>query len=131
MNNLNEFSIKMVKTNKHDLYGLLFMLLKLGINRCGNNKCGKSIFCNHPCEESFEESYDENLLIDCLVTFIECDIFSNMSEDDIIRLFMAMKKRKSNALEAYEVSILILFLCKSLPILNVYVLSYATCDQIW
>jgi hypothetical protein len=42
----------------------------------------------------------ENLLNDCLVTFIERDIFSNVSEDDIIHLFMAMKKRKSNALEA-------------------------------
>jgi hypothetical protein len=72
----------------------------------------------------------ENLLNGCLVTFIECDIFSNMSEDDIIHLFMAVKKRKSNALDAYEVSFLILCLCKSLPILNIYVLSYATCDQI-
>jgi hypothetical protein len=42
----------------------------------------------------------KNLLNDCLVTFIERDIFSNVSEDDIIHLFMAMKKRKSNALEA-------------------------------
>jgi hypothetical protein len=24
----------------------------------GNNKCGKNILCNEPCEESFEESYD-------------------------------------------------------------------------
>jgi hypothetical protein len=42
----------------------------------------------------------ENLLNNCLVTFIECAILSNVSEDDIIHLFMAMKKRKSNALEA-------------------------------
>jgi hypothetical protein len=42
---------------------------------------------------------DDSLLNDCLVTFIEHAIFSNVSEDDIIHLFMAIKKRKSKALE--------------------------------
>ena len=37
---------------------------------------------NHMCDE---------LLNDCLVTFLEREIFSNISEDDIV---MAMKKRK-------------------------------------
>ena len=33
----------------------------------------------------------DELLNDCLVTFLEREIFSNISEDDIV---MAMKKRK-------------------------------------
>ena len=33
----------------------------------------------------------DKLLNDCLVTFLEREIFSNISEDDIV---MAMKKRK-------------------------------------
>ena len=36
----------------------------------------------------------EGLLNDCLVIFIEREIFSNISEDDIIHTIMAMKKRK-------------------------------------
>jgi len=36
----------------------------------------------------------DKLLNDCLVTFLEREIFSNISEDDIIHTIMAMKKRK-------------------------------------
>jgi len=39
-------------------------------------------------------SMSDRLLNDCLVTFIERDIFSSVSEDDIIHAFMAMRKRK-------------------------------------
>ena len=35
------------------------------------------------------------LLNDCLVTFIERDIFSNVNEDAIIYTFMNMRKRKA------------------------------------
>ena len=41
----------------------------------------------------------DEFLNDCLVTFIERDIFSNVSEDDIVNLFMSMKKRKFKAIE--------------------------------
>jgi hypothetical protein len=54
-------------------------------------------------------------LNDCLVTFIEHAIFSNVSEDDIIHLFMAIKKRKSKALEG-QASIFLVF--------NIYIRSY-------
>jgi hypothetical protein len=53
LDNLNGLSIKMVEMNKCDLYGLVFMLLKLVLN----NGSRKSILCNNHCEESFEESY--------------------------------------------------------------------------
>jgi len=39
-------------------------------------------------------SMSDRLLNDCLVTFIEHDIFSSVSEDDIIHAFMAMRKSK-------------------------------------
>jgi hypothetical protein len=35
----------------------------------------------------------DSLLDDCLVTFIERDVFSKVKDDDIIETFMAMKKR--------------------------------------
>ena len=41
----------------------------------------------------------DELLNDCLVTFIERGIFSNISEDDIIHTFVAMRKRKAGALD--------------------------------
>jgi hypothetical protein len=102
LNNLNELSIKMVETNKHDLYGLVFMLLKLVLILPVATTSVERVFSamTH-VKNHLRNRMSENLLNgDCLVTFIERDIFSNVSEDDIIHLFMAMKKRKSNALEA-------------------------------
>jgi hypothetical protein len=36
----------------------------------------------------------DDILDDCLVTFIECDIFLEVDEDDIIKTFMALRKRR-------------------------------------
>jgi hypothetical protein len=36
----------------------------------------------------------DNLLDDCLVTFVERDIFLQVDEDDIINTFMAIKRRR-------------------------------------
>ena len=36
----------------------------------------------------------DRLLNDCLLTFIERDIFSSVSEDDIIHAFMTMRKKQ-------------------------------------
>jgi hypothetical protein len=49
-----------------------------------------------------KNSMSDNLLDDCLVNFIECDISSNnISEDDIVHAFMAMRKRKAKALKKF------------------------------
>jgi hypothetical protein len=36
----------------------------------------------------------DNLLDDCLITFIERDIFFEVDEDDIIKTFMSLRKRR-------------------------------------
>ena len=38
----------------------------------------------------------DSLLDDCLVTFIERDLFFKVDEDDIIETFMAFRKRRPN-----------------------------------
>ena len=43
-------------------------------------------------------SMSGRLLNDCLVTFIERDIFSTVSEDGIVHAFMATRKRKAKVL---------------------------------
>jgi len=35
----------------------------------------------------------DSVLDDCLVTFIEQDIFFEVNEDDIIKIFMSLRKR--------------------------------------
>jgi hypothetical protein len=36
----------------------------------------------------------DSLLDDCLITFIERDIFFEVDEDDIIKTFMSLRKRR-------------------------------------
>jgi len=36
----------------------------------------------------------DSVLDDCLVTFIEQDIFFEVNEDDIIKIFMSLRKRR-------------------------------------
>lgn len=38
----------------------------------------------------------DSILDDCLVTFIERDIFFRVKEDDIIKIFMSLKKWRVN-----------------------------------
>jgi hypothetical protein len=38
----------------------------------------------------------DSLLDDCLVTYIERDIFLEVNEEDIIETFMALRKRRPN-----------------------------------
>lgn len=38
----------------------------------------------------------DSVLDDCLVTFIEQDIFFGVDEDDIIETFMSLRKRRIN-----------------------------------
>jgi hypothetical protein len=38
----------------------------------------------------------DSVLDDCLVTFIERDIFFEVDEDDIIETFMSLRKRRIN-----------------------------------
>ena len=44
LNSLSELSIKLVATQKHDLYGKVFLILKLALISGNCNNCGKSIF---------------------------------------------------------------------------------------
>jgi hypothetical protein len=74
LNNLNELSTKMVETNKHDLYGLVFMLLKLVLILLVVTSVERVFSAMTHVKNHLRNSMSENLLNDCLVTFIERNI---------------------------------------------------------
>jgi len=41
-----------------------------------------------------QKKMGDSVLDDCLVTFIEQDIFFEVNEDDIIKIFMSLRKRR-------------------------------------
>jgi hypothetical protein len=47
----------------------------------------------------------DSLLDDCLVIFIEWDIFFEVDEDDIIKTIMSLRKRRKNSQKYSIVSV--------------------------
>lgn len=45
-------------------------------------------------KNKLRNSMSDDLLNDCLVTFIERDVFLKVSEDDIVEAFMAKERRR-------------------------------------
>jgi hypothetical protein len=99
LNSLGELSTKLVSTNKYEFYGLVYLVLKLVLILPAAIASVERVF-SALClvKNKVRNSMSDRLLNDCLVTFIECDIFSTISKDDIVHAFMAMRKRKVKAL---------------------------------
>ncbi|WVZ94354.1 hypothetical protein U9M48_040254 [Paspalum notatum var. saurae] len=98
LNTLGELSIKLVQTQKHDLHDMVFLLLKLVLILLVATASVERVFsAMRLVKNHLRNHMGDQLLNDCLVTFTEREIFSNVSEDDIVDLFMAMKKRKRKA----------------------------------
>jgi hypothetical protein len=83
----------------HGYYGLVYLVLKLVLILPVATASVERVF-SALClvKNKVRNSMSDRLRNDCLVTFIERDIFSYVSEDDIIHAFMAMRKRKTRAL---------------------------------
>jgi len=54
----------------------------------------ESIFCNGFSDNKVMKYGGDSLLDDCLVTFTERNIFFEVGEDDIIKIFMFLRKRQ-------------------------------------
>ena len=54
----------------------------------------ESIFCNGFSDNKVTKYGGDSLLDDCLVTFTEQNIFFEVGEDDIIKIFMSLRKRQ-------------------------------------
>jgi hypothetical protein len=84
LNSLGELSIKLVETNKHALYDLVYLLLKLVLILPVATTSVERVFSTMSLvKNTLRNSMDDKLLNDCLVTFMERYVFSNVSEEDI------------------------------------------------
>ncbi|TVU39846.1 hypothetical protein EJB05_13289, partial [Eragrostis curvula] len=95
MNNLVDLSMKMVETNRHTVYDLVYLLLKLVlILPVATASVERSFSAMNFIKNRLRNRMRDTLLDDCLVTFIERDIFLNVLEDDIIDTFMSIRRRR-------------------------------------
>jgi hypothetical protein len=92
---LGELSIKLVETQKHVLFDLVYRLLKLVLILPVATASVERVFSAMSLVKTkLRNSLGDDLLNYCLVTFIERELFLEVKEDDIVGSFMAMRRRK-------------------------------------
>jgi hypothetical protein len=85
INRIVGLSVKPVQTNMHNIYDLVYLLLKLVlILPVATTGVERTFSAMNFVKNKLRNSMSDSLLDDCLLTFIEQDIFMNVKEDDII-----------------------------------------------
>jgi hypothetical protein len=97
INNLVDLSVKLVQINRHNIYDLVYLLLKLVlilpvVTASVERAFSMMIFVKN----RLRNRMNDGLLDDYLVTFIERDIFLNVNEEDIINYFITIRRRRSD-----------------------------------
>ncbi|XP_057248367.1 uncharacterized protein LOC104890039 [Beta vulgaris subsp. vulgaris] len=95
LNDLNSLSMKLVETNRHKTYPLIFLLIKLMLILPVATASVERVFSKMTYVKSkLRNSMGDQLMNDCLVTFIEKDVFLQVPDKDIIDRFQNMKARR-------------------------------------
>jgi hypothetical protein len=87
--------MKLVETNRHNIYDLVYLLLKLVlILPVATTSVKRAFSMMNFINNRLRNRMNDGLLNDCLVTFIERDILLNMEEEDIISSFIPIRQRR-------------------------------------
>jgi hypothetical protein len=97
LDNIVDLSVKLVETKRHKVYDMVYLLLKLILLLPVATATVERVFSALVIVKTKSRNkIGDTVLDDCLVTFIERDIFFQINEDDIIETFMALRKRRIN-----------------------------------
>ena len=79
------------------MFDMVFLLLKLILLLpVATTSVERAFSAMSLVKTKLRNKMGDSLLDDCLVTFIERDLFFKVDEDDIIETFMAFRKRRLN-----------------------------------
>jgi hypothetical protein len=94
---LVDLSVKLVEKKRHIVFDMVFLLLKLILLLpVAIASVERAFSAMSLVKTKLRNKMGDSLLDDCLVTFIERDLFFKVDEDDIIETFMAFRKRRPN-----------------------------------
>ncbi|XP_057247350.1 uncharacterized protein LOC104893473 [Beta vulgaris subsp. vulgaris] len=95
LKDLGELSMMLVETEKHTTYKLVYLLLRLVLILHVATASVERVFSSMKTMKSkLRNSMGDQFLNDCLVTYIERDLFLQVSDDDVIKRFQSMKDRR-------------------------------------
>ncbi|XP_066396254.1 uncharacterized protein [Miscanthus floridulus] len=97
LDNIVDLLVKLIKTKRHKVYDMVYLLLKLILLLPVATASVERVFSALVIVKTKSRNkIGDTVLDDCLVTFIERDIFFQVNEDDIIETFMSLRKRRIN-----------------------------------
>ncbi|XP_066351354.1 uncharacterized protein [Miscanthus floridulus] len=97
LDNIVDLSVKLVDTNRHKVYDMVYSLLKLVLLLPVATASIERVFSALVIVKTKSRNKLGDIVLDnCLQTFIEWDIFFQVDEDDIIETFMSLRKRRIN-----------------------------------
>ncbi|XP_021726139.1 zinc finger MYM-type protein 1-like [Chenopodium quinoa] len=92
---IHELSMMLVETNKHTTYNLVYLLIRLALILPVATASVERVFSSMTyVKNKLRNSMGDQLLNDNLVTFLERDLFSRVSDDDVLERFQSMKTRR-------------------------------------
>ncbi|XP_066323175.1 uncharacterized protein [Miscanthus floridulus] len=97
LDNIVNLSVKLIKTKRHKVYDMVYLVLKLILLLPVATASVERVFSALVIVKTKSRNkIGDTVLDDCLVTFIERDIFFQVNEDDIMETFMSLRKRRIN-----------------------------------
>ncbi|KAL6520811.1 hypothetical protein OROHE_016992 [Orobanche hederae] len=92
---MSSLSMKLVETNRHVAYPLVFLLIKLVLILPVATANVERVFSGMTfVKNKLRNSMGDQFLNDCLVTFIEKEMFLQVSDDKIVDRFREMRTRR-------------------------------------
>jgi hypothetical protein len=95
LENLVDLSLKLVQTKRHKVYDLVYTLLKLvlllPVATAGVERAFSAMTF---IKSKLRNKMGDSLLDDCLLTYIERDIFFQLDEEDVIKTFFTIRNRR-------------------------------------
>ncbi|KAJ0964830.1 hypothetical protein J5N97_025968 [Dioscorea zingiberensis] len=92
---INELSIKLVETKKHIVYPLVYLLVKLALILSVSTASVERVFSAMKIVKNrLRNRMGDSWMNDCLITYIEKEIFCSIDNEKILHHFQTMKTRR-------------------------------------
>nr|XP_016476798.1 PREDICTED: uncharacterized protein LOC107798335 [Nicotiana tabacum] len=95
LNGLSDLSKRLVKTKKHSVYPLVFLLVKLALLLpVATATIERAFSAMKFIKNDLRNRMDDDFLSGCIVPYVEREVFSIVSNESIIKTFQEMKSRR-------------------------------------
>lgn len=94
LKNLCQLLVMLVETNKHEQYHIVYKLLKLVLILPVATASVERVFSSMSyVKNKLRNKMDDEYLNNCLVTFVERELFNQVKDEDVINLLQKVNRK--------------------------------------